>query len=270
MNARKPEANKDQPRKKVRVKNRRRSVQVIERAALILRSLEGHPEGLSLGEIAKGVALPRSTVQRIIDALETERFVIAASPTARVRLGPGLVSLGSAAKVDIEKIIHPYLRRLSQELNETVDLSILDGTSMVLIDQVQADAQRLQAVSSIGLAFPVHCCANGKAILARMDRETIRLLLGDSIQKVTSNTVATIAALNRELDRVRSEGCAFDREEHTLGVCAVGAAINDPFGRNLAISIPVPAVRFYGNEAHLVSVLSGYCRSIEKALGQIT
>lgn len=268
MTASKPSSKQEPAPKKLRIKNRRRSVQVIERAALILRVLERQPEGMSLGEIARTVALPRSTVQRIIDALEAEKFVIAASPTARVRLGPGLVSLGSAAKFDIEKIIHPYLRRLSQELNETVDLSILDGASMVFIDQVQADTQRLQAVSSIGLSFPAYCCANGKAVLANLDRQTLRKLLGDRIEKTTPNTLATFTALNRELEQVRAQGCAFDREEHTLGVCAVGMAIEDPFGRNLAISIPVPAVRFHGNERRLADVLRGYCKLIEKALGQ--
>ena len=67
--------------------NDKSQVQVIARAATILRALEEENAGLSLGQIAQRVNLARSTVQRIVAALETEKLVIAASPNGRVRLG---------------------------------------------------------------------------------------------------------------------------------------------------------------------------------------
>jgi DNA-binding IclR family transcriptional regulator len=60
-------------------------VQVIARAAAILRALEEEKSGLSLGQIASRVDLARSTVQRIVSALESEKLVLAASPN---RLAP--------------------------------------------------------------------------------------------------------------------------------------------------------------------------------------
>lgn len=57
----------------------KQGIQVITRAVNILRALEGRPEGLSLSAIAKEVALPRSTVQRIVGALSDEGFLISAS-----------------------------------------------------------------------------------------------------------------------------------------------------------------------------------------------
>src|ERR1700757_5018266 len=65
-------------------------VQVIARAASVLRALEGSPEGLSLAQIAREVGLARSTVQRIVAALATEDFVTEAQPGRGVRIGPGL------------------------------------------------------------------------------------------------------------------------------------------------------------------------------------
>src|SRR5476651_1779807 len=70
------------------VTNDKSQVQVIARAATILRALENENVGLSLGQIALRVNLARSTVQRIVAALETEKLVIAATPNGRVRLGP--------------------------------------------------------------------------------------------------------------------------------------------------------------------------------------
>ena len=59
--------------------NKTSNVQVISRAANILRTLRDHPKGLSLSQIAKEVGLARSTVQRIVTTLEQENFVIRAS-----------------------------------------------------------------------------------------------------------------------------------------------------------------------------------------------
>lgn len=61
-------------------------VQVIARAAAILRSLKNESDGLSLGQIAERVGLPRSTVQRIVGALHAESLVIAAAPIGRAHV----------------------------------------------------------------------------------------------------------------------------------------------------------------------------------------
>ena len=91
-------------------------VQVIARAAAILRALEDEAAGLSLGQIAQRVNLARSTVQRIVAALETEKFLIAASPNGRVRLGPTILRLAASARTDFVAVVRPYLTQLSSEL----------------------------------------------------------------------------------------------------------------------------------------------------------
>jgi DNA-binding IclR family transcriptional regulator len=50
--------------------------------------------------------------------------------------------------------------------------------------------------------------------------------------------------LLKAIESVRRSGIAYDLEEHTEGICAVGAAFLDPIGRAVALSIPVPTTRF--------------------------
>lgn len=245
----------------------RQGIQVIARAAAILRTLEGKPEGLSLGEIAKLVDLPRSTVQRIIYALADEGFVIAASPNSRVRLGPGLVSLGSAAKIDIDRLVLPHMKALSLEIEETVDLSVQDGDMMVFIEQVANNTRPLRAVSAVGNAFPIYSCANGKAVLASLDDDEIAQLISEPIQAQTESTITMPQKLMAEVETIRQTGIAYDHQEHFEGICAIGVALSDPYGRNIAISIPVPSVRFYKNESYIAKMLQKYKDIIEKALG---
>ena len=223
--------------------NDKNQVQVIARAAAILRALEDEPLGLSLGQIAQRVSLARSTVQRIVAALETEKLLIAASPMGRVRLGPTILRLAASVRTDFASLARPFLIQLSGELRETVDLAAIKRDNLVFIDQVTG-SQRLRTVSAVGDSFPLYCTANGKAYLAQLDEAAIEKLIGRNFEPRTPNTVKSLSALLTELRTVRKTGVAFDREEHTIGISAAGVALRDMLGNYVAISVPVPTSRF--------------------------
>ena len=247
--------------------NPKHSIQVITRAVAVLRALEGEPDGLSLGQIAQRVNLARSTVQRIVDALRAEQFLIAASPTSGVRLGPALVRLGGSASVEFDHITRPIMAELSQAVGETVDLSVLKGHSAVFTDQVQG-RHRLRAVSATGESFPLHCTANGKAILSVLPHEKMeRLLLRTSMAKFTPRTLTRTADLMQQIENCRLSGYAVDEEEHTEGISAVGTGFIDPMGRAVALSIPVPTARFARIRPTLIAQLLSARTRILEALG---
>jgi len=240
-------------------------VQVIARAAAILRALEDEAAGLSLGQIAQRVNLARSTVQRIVAALEAEKFLIAASPNGRVRLGPTILRLAASARTDFVAVARPYLTQLSRELKETVDLSVVKKDHLVFIDQV-IGSQRLRTVSAVGETFPLHCTANGKAYLATLDNAAIAELLGTSFEPRTPRTLTRLDDLLRDLKSVRRSGVAIDREEHALGICAAGIVTRDPAGNIVAISVPVPAQRFYKHQRTIVARLLATKEALERHL----
>jgi DNA-binding IclR family transcriptional regulator len=243
-------------------------VQVIERAARILRALADAPDGLSLSELAGRAELARSTVHRLIGALQAERFVVAASPNGRVKLGPGLASLAVTALPDLVRDLHPHLASLSREMNETVDLSVLQHDHVLFVDQVAAP-RRLRAVSAVGASFPAHCPAPGKVLLAALPDGEIERLLPPRLEQLTPRTIGSRDELLAELAEVRRAGVAFDREEHTLGICGVGCLVRDPAGRAASISVPMPAQRFYGHEQELASALLGAAKRIDAVLAAV-
>ena len=226
--------------------------QVIRRSAAILRALEQHPEGRSVAEVAALVSLPRSTVHRLLQSLAEEHLVTPVSEERGFRLGAGLMHLATSATKWLVENITPFLRDLSVELEETVDLAVLSGSNVYFIDQVAAP-HRLQAVSQTGLAFPLHCTANGKALLADMTDDQVRALVGESLVRHTANTIANIDDLLAELHDVRTRRVAFDRDEHTDGISAAGTSIRNPYGLALAMSVPVPTSRFSENEERITS-----------------
>jgi DNA-binding IclR family transcriptional regulator len=215
-------------------------IQVIARAAAVLRALKDSQTGLSLGQIADRVGLPRSTVQRIVAALIDERLLMA-TRSAGVRLGPELQSLAEAARYNTVDLCRPLLNALMLETGETVDLSVLRGGQMVFVDQVQG-SHRLRAVSSVGEHFPLTTTANGRAVLSLLpDPEA--LALTDDPQ------------LHTRLTHARTLGYAEDNDDHTDGISAIGIAFRALAGEYFAISVPIPTSRFADQRSAIIAAV---------------
>jgi DNA-binding IclR family transcriptional regulator len=243
---------------------RREGVQVIARASQIVRLLGSTPGGLTLSELARGVALPRSTVHRIAGALEMESFV-RIDEDGVYRLGTGFLGLGVGGRRDLRHEAGPFLRRLSREFGETVDLAVLDAGEVLFIDQYTSE-RRLRIVSEIGARFPLHCTANGKALLAELSLEEVWRLVPERLPALTEHTITDREALLEELARAHAEGVAYDREEHTIGMSAVGTVVRDAAGNRAAITVVAPTARFNGNEDRIASALLRTREELQTAL----
>ena len=236
--------------------HRNQGIQVISRAADILRLLGRETDGLSLGQIAKSVALPRSTVQRVVAALAVEGFISTEKGYGGIKLGPEILSLAQATASDMKDRLRPVMKRISDETGETVDLAVLDGDKMLFIDQI-VGSQRLRAVSRIGETFPLTTTANGKAALACLQREHAERLIVAEIEGRSSNSRTPDEILD-EVEQIRSGALAKDENEHSDGICALGFAIKDSHGDIFALSTPVPSARYKRLKDSLTEVL-GRC-----------
>lgn len=230
-------------------------IRVISRAADILRALKADDRGMSLGSIAESVGLPRSTVQRLVNALIVEGLVVASLAEGGLRLGPEIQALAAASRVAVGDLIQPTLEDLSQKTGETVDLSVFRDDHMLFVDQV-VGTHRLRAVSAVGEVFPMTTTANGKASLSLLEDEVVDAIATRELEARSGSGKAT-RQLRVEIGRIRKTGYAVDLDEHTEGVSAVGAAFATQTGAIYAISIPVPSHRFGKRRDALARALLG-------------
>lgn len=228
-------------------------VQVIARAAEILRILKNDTSGLSLGQIADRVHLPRSTVQRIVNALIAERLVMASAAEGGLRLGSEIQSLAAAGRINMTELVRPILTELSKETQETVDLAVFRGDHMVFLDQV-VGSHRLRTVSSVGESFPMTTTANGKAALALMEDDALVALASPEV-KLAGDGARPLSDFLKEIEQIRQTSIAWDINEHTDGISAAGFALKDPIGQIYAVSVPVPSHRFKTMKDSLVDLL---------------
>jgi DNA-binding IclR family transcriptional regulator len=213
------------------------NIQVIARAAAILRNLAEHPKGQSLGQIAKALNLPRSTVQRIVAALAAEGLV---STTNGIRLGTALQSLAQATRIDMADRCRPHLTALARQTGETADLSVLRGNQMIFLDQAEGTS-RLRTVSAVGEAFPLTTTANGRACLAALtDQHMLQLATAEWAQHGQTVDLPAFIAM---IAQIRQTGVAEDLDAHTTGISALGISFTDGTD-HYAISVPIPSSRF--------------------------
>jgi len=232
---------------------RRIGVQVIARAAEICRELATATEGLGTSELVERTGLSRPTVYRILRALLDEDFVRQLGP-GRFSIGPAFMVIAGATYGGLRHDMRPFMRDLSKDLGETIDLAMLDNGEALFVDQYAA-VHGLRVVAHMGARLPLHCTASGKSLLAGLTPIEVDKVLPEKLQVYTPNTITDRAALAAELQRIRATEIAYDRQEYVMGVCAVATPVRDAVGAVGAFTVEVPVARFRGNEKRIVTAL---------------
>jgi DNA-binding IclR family transcriptional regulator len=219
-------------------------VQSVERAFAILRCLAGGAAGVS--EVAERVALPKSTVSRLLSTLQLLGAVEQPVGGHEYRLGPGMVEIASSALRgrDVVAVARPHLVELVGELGEAAGLAVLDGRDVVYLDQVDADNAVLVR-DWTGERVPAHTTSSGLVLLAGLsDIESARYLAGPLVA-LTGRTMTDPTELRRRLVEVRARGSAWARDEGVDGISSVAAPVLDATGQAVAaIHIHGPSYRF--------------------------
>lgn len=220
-------------------------IQSIERAAAILRSFtEAEPE-LRVTMLAQRLGLHKSTVSRILATLKQEGLVAQNPETGKYRLGLGLISLAGVAlgRLDVRGVSQPYLNRLVEVSQETVNVTVIDGRECVNIERV-ASPRPIRYVGWIGRRTPLHCTAAGKVLIAEMPTEERCALLPSPLTAYTDKTIVDAALFDRSMNKIREQGYAVVHEEFEEGFSAVAAPVYDLSGLVAgAISISGPSYR---------------------------
>jgi len=213
------------------------TIQSVRRALLLLKTFGPSRPELGVNELARMHGLHPSSVSRLLATLAEAGLVRADPETRRYRLGLGILELAAVLlrDFDVRSAAQPVMRDLSRLVQETVNLSVLDGAEAVIIDQVAAPSG-VAFVSWIGRRTPVHATSHGKLLLAYLAEPRQDEVLGTitdrsgRLPKITERTIDTVKELVDEMALIRRRGYATARGEFHPDTSGVSAPIFGPTG----------------------------------------
>ena len=223
----------------------------VDKALLVLVELSAAgPRGRSLGELAGGLGVNKSTLHRTLAALRHRHFVSQDVSSGRYALGAAAVTLG-ARFFDVEHLpalLHPVLDRICADLDELCHLGVLDGTDVVYLDKAEP-RRTIRVWSAVGRRSAAVTTAMGRSLLAA--QEVNRQMLG--------RYAPTAQFTDEEVDRsweavvaARLDGYAIEQEESEPGIGCVAVAILRARRPVAAISVTMPIERLDAERTRVV------------------
>lgn len=244
-------------------------IQVVERMMKLLDVLAQHPDPAALKQIAQETGLHPSTAHRILSAMAQSGFV-ERGEGGTYRLGIRLLELGSLVKsrISLRETAMPAMLKLHAATGESVNLGIRAGDEIVYVERTSSGRSAVRVVHIVGARAPLHTTATGKLFLVEDGAERVReYARRTGLPGSTPASITEIGLLEKELDKVRRHGVAFDLEEVEIGVRCIAAGVRDDSGELIAgLSVSTPSERFNPDRAPLVREAAD---EISRALGYV-
>lgn len=220
------------------------AVQSVQRAFTLLRALAQGPLGVT--DLADQADLPKSTVARLLAALEAEEAVEQVEVGGAYRLGAGLIDLAGTAPAGRNLIAaaRPHLLELAEALGEVAGLSIIDDGQVYYLDHTESSSD-VQLRDWTGEYAPLHAVPAGVAMLAHLPAEEQEGCLARPLEHCTPWTNVDPELLADRLAQARSLGYVWGYEEFSEGINSVAAPVLGEDGLPMAaLHVHGPAYRY--------------------------
>jgi DNA-binding IclR family transcriptional regulator len=246
-------------------------IQSVDRAVRILEALcETRRQGVT--ELSARLGIAKGTTHGLLRTLQAHGLVEQDVDTGKYQLGVTSLALSNnyLGINDLRSQALAWSELLATRTSEGVHVGTRHGDTVLVIHHVFRPDSTLQ-ILDVGAVLPLHATALGKAILAFTSPPVLDELISKSgLARLTSHTLSSRVALQRDLDTVRARRYALEREEAVLGEGAIAAAIFDRRGSVAgAIGIVGPRDRLFkgDRQAGLVDAVMEAARGISRNLG---
>jgi IclR family transcriptional regulator, acetate operon repressor len=219
----------------------------VTKALLVLDRVGTSRAGLTLGEVARGVGVGKSSAHILLATLRARGWVTEAGESGRYVLGSQAIAAGVEAmrQAGIGSWIESHMERLTQVTRESVTLGVLAGDSVLVTHHVSSP-EMLAVNTRPGERFALHASAIGKAFLAGMsDDEIAARYPGGPLTGYAHGAVRDTDELWREIEATRRRGYSVSVDEVYDGISAVAVPLRRGAGQvATAIALVTPSSRF--------------------------
>jgi DNA-binding IclR family transcriptional regulator len=197
------------------------------RPLTVLEHLSEASQPLTLAQLASMMRVPKSTLMRLLQSMETQGYVLY-MPAERGFV-PGNQSTTLALSLlrgsNIRRECRAVLRAVVRKLGETCNLTVPDAGRVLYVERIETTAP-LRMHLEPGTWVPMHCTASGKLFLASMSLLDQRSIFAHlQLTKNAPRTIVDKKELEAELLRIAKRGVGIDNEEFVRGMVAVAVPV---------------------------------------------
>ena len=225
-------------------KTEQNTVKSLDRAMTMLAAL-ARTESATLTDLSNELGESTATLYRVLVTLKAHGIVEADDTDQTWHIGPGAFLIGSAflRRTSLIERSRPVLRRLMEATGETANLGIESDGAVLFVSQVETYAP-IRAFFPPGTKSPMHASGIGKVLLSGWPERRLRSFTDAGLQGFTAHTITQTAALEAELQTIRTDGFALDDEERNDGMRCIAAPVRNAHGETIAgLSVSGPVSR---------------------------
>jgi IclR family transcriptional regulator, acetate operon repressor len=229
----------------------------------VLSLLVQQPSGVRADEVAEALGKSVSTAYYLLSSLCEEGFAVHASHGV-YRAARGLEEMTTVAEPT--HIAHAGLAGTVDQLfvltRKRSYLGVVhSGKIEIVAFRGRQGVPRMPGLGS-EIRDSAHALAMGKVVLSLLEPPGLACYIDRGMQRFTRHTITDPRSLHRDLDRVREQGFAVDREEFDENFCCIAAPIRDERGRFVAALGLSTSKRVFDTESNglaktVVEVASG-------------
>lgn len=200
-------------------------IQSIDRAVAILNLFKSSRSAMSLGEIAAGMGMAKTTIHTIVKTLEHHGLLNQDAHTKKYTLGFTLYELGmlQASNLEINRIASRPIHILANDTGSYCRVALWDSGTVFVTLTVHPYGKESPS-RQIGPRLPAYCTALGKAMLAHMPDRMIEAFFEETeLAAYTPYSITDKDALVKDLEKTRKRGYSISNREtliHQIGVAA--------------------------------------------------
>jgi IclR family transcriptional regulator, KDG regulon repressor len=227
--------------------NAMKIVKSIVKASKVLELFSVNNKSISLGDIAQSLGMDKATTSHIVSTLVMQGLLKQQKKRGKYSLGVRILDLGQIINSDNKDgyVNISYLTDLSRLINETVNLTVWNGSIIRSSRSPEYDSESCRVNPLDWRNAPLHCTAMGKLVLSGMSDEDLnKYFHSKPLEKNTLNTIINVDKMKEHLLSIKHEGIALEIGEDRPDVNCIAAGIRDPDTEIIgAIFIVGPAQR---------------------------
>jgi len=210
----------------------------VGRALKILELVAQSRDGLGISELSRRLEISKGTVFGLCNQLEAGGALSRDPESKRYGLGPLVATLArrGSAQAALRDTAAPEMTRLCNRLDESVFLGVM-GRGEVLVVEARQPPEQIRISAGPGTRLPLLAGAVGKVFLAGQTPARVDELLAGGLPRYTEHTVTDPDQYRAQLDQVRSQGYALERDEFLLGIWGVAASLGTASGMPAALYV---------------------------------